>query len=227
MITDRDRKQDDGKSSSSDSGESSEDEPPGGGQTSPEIDKGPAGIKVEGNWKEVTETCTDLTQILKEVYPENSYKESERIDEWVQWYPKQEDDKGKLGKKTARQAKFEAEQPPEEHLEESTSGFASFSEGFRKGNLKEALTSLGAASNKGITAFFAFIGESLAELEEFIYRKIVVRTNPFYFDNSLISASFREKSGFVGGEEETYQMTIKVHDREMKDDIHQLVFGKN
>lgn len=226
MINGTDEEREDDKSSSSENGEPSDDKPPGGGQTKPTIEEGPSGITVEGNWKEVTKTCTDFTSKLKETYPNESFQDK-WINEWVDWYPREEDDREELEEKTAEQAKYEAKQSPEEHLKQSTTKLASFREHFQECNLPEAMTNLGLASKKGVQAFFTFLGRSVASLEELIYLKIVVRTNPLYFDNSLLSASIRETNRFAAAEGDTYQLTIKVHDRELKDDLHRYVLSEN
>ncbi|MFW6104646.1 MAG: DUF5828 family protein [Candidatus Bipolaricaulota bacterium] len=221
--------EEDDKCSITENDESSDDEPPGGSSptSNPTVEEGPSGIIVEGNWREVSETCMDFTNKLAQTHSGKSSREKEQVEEWINWYPREGDDKEELKKRTAKQAKFDPEQKPKKRMEESTTELDAFREHFQEFNLPRALENLGEASKTGASAFFSFLGQSIADLEEFIYHKIVVQTNPLYFDNSLLSASFREINRFQTTETKQYQLTIKVHDRALKRDLHELVVSEN
>ncbi|MBS3825597.1 hypothetical protein KGY58_03545, partial [Candidatus Bipolaricaulota bacterium] len=69
--------------------ESSDDEPPGGSSptSNPTVEEGPSGIIVEGNWREVSETCTNFTNKLEQTHSGESSREEEQVEEWINWYP--------------------------------------------------------------------------------------------------------------------------------------------
>ncbi|MFP4588628.1 MAG: DUF5828 family protein [Candidatus Bipolaricaulota bacterium] len=227
MITTEGESQEDDSSSSLDDGTSS-DKTPGEGQAGPSLKEGPSGIKVEGDWEEVTAACTDLTDKLEQTCPAQIPKEDKRFKEWVDWYPREQDGEQELGEKTAEQAKFKADQTPKEHLKEGSSQFSSFRKHLRETNLTQSLIRLSKASQKWLAAAASFLAEFIGQIEGFLYRRVVTRTNPYYFDNSLISASFRKTNRFhKSAHGQRYQLTIKVHDPEVKDDFQELVLSEN
>jgi len=208
--------QNDDKSSSQQNPESSGDEPPGS-ELKVETEEGSHwSIILEGEWQEVTGICADFTAKLEKVHPYGDRSEDERLQEWVEWSPRKEDDEEELVKRTATQARFEPEKPPSEHLEKSKSHLDSFNEELFNRNKAPHLPELSKSFQKGITAFFSFLGFSLGKLEEFLYRKVILRTNPFYFDNSLISASFKKTNRFEVNEDDRYKLKVKIHDEETK-----------
>lgn len=52
--------------------------------------------------------------------------------------------------------------------------------------------------------------------EEAVYRKIVSKTNPLYFDNELVSANIEKKSSISSSE---YIFEVKVHPRSLRENV--------
>lgn len=215
----QDNKQKDDKSSSSENPESSGDEPPGSDLKAEVEEDSHWSIILAGEWQEVTEACSDFTDKLEKVHSYGNKNEDELLQEWSDWCPRNEDDEEELVKRTATQARFEPDKPPAEHLEKSKSHFTAFQEKVLIQGETSYLQKLGRVFKNGITAFISIFGFSLGKLEEFLYRKVVLRANPFYFDNSLISASFEKTNRFEVNEDDRYKLKVKIHDEETKDSL--------
>lgn len=200
-------------------GESSGDEPPGS-DLKAELEQGSHwSIILEGEWQEVTGACADFTDKLEKAHTHGDKSKDERLQEWEEWSPRKEDDEKELVKRTATQAKFEPDKPPSEHLEESKTHLNSLQRQLFHQTQPSYLTELSKSLKKSITALFSFLGLSLGKIEEFLYRKVLLRTNPFYFDNSLISASFEKTNRFEVSEDDRFKLQVKIHDKETKDNF--------
>lgn len=55
-------------------------------------------------------------------------------------------------------------------------------------------------------------------IEETVYKNIMVKTNPCYFDNELISANIEKKTSVIGGSDK-FSLEVKVYDSHLKDEI--------
>ena len=211
--------QNDDESSSQQNPENSGDEPPGS-DLKAEVEKGSHwSIILEGEWQEVTGACSDFTDKLEKAHPLEDKSKDERLQEWAEWTPGKEDDEQELVKKTATQARFEPDEPPSEHLEKSKLHLNSFHERLFGQNKSPHLPKLSKSLKKGVKAFASFLGYSLGKIEEFLYRKVILRTNPFYFDNSLISASLKKTNRFEVNEDDKYKLKVKIHDEDTKENF--------
>jgi len=220
-ATEQNNQQNDDKSSSLENSDSSSDEPPGGGlKTKTKEDSHYWSIILEGEWREVTDACSDFTDKLEEAHPYKDPEDDRRLKEWIKWHPRKDDDGEELLKRTASQAKFEPDQPPARHLKKLRTHFFSFCREISEHNgLSAGLSKLRKASKKGAKALFSFLGFSIGKIEEFFYKKVILRTNPFYFDNSLISASFKKINRFEVNENDRYKLKAKIHDEEVQDTL--------
>jgi len=199
--------------------ESSGDEPPGSDLKVEPQEDSQWSIILEGEWQEVTGACADFTDKLEKAHTYGDQNDRGRLQEWTDWFPKRQDDEKELVKRTATQAKFEPDKPPSEHLEKSKSHLDSFQEKLFNQSQTNHLPELNKFFKKGFTAFVSFLGFSLGRIEEFLYRKVVLRTNPFYFDNSLISASFKKTNRLEVNEDDRYKLKVKIHDKETKENF--------
>jgi hypothetical protein len=218
-TTQQSDQQKDGESSLQKNPESAGDEPPGSDLKAELEKESHWSIILEGEWQEVTGACSDFTDKLEEAHTSGDRNEDERLQEWVDWSPGKEDDEKELVKKTATQAKFEPDKPPAKHLERSKSHLNSFQEKLFNQKKTPHLPELNKFFKRGITAFASFLGFSLGRVEEFLYRKVILRTNPFYFDNSLISASFKKTNRFEVNADDRYELKVKIHDEQTKENF--------
>ena len=176
-------------------------------------------VVLEGEWQDVTGKCSDFTDKLKKAHPSESKSEDERLQEWTEWYPRKEDNEEELVQKTATQAKFEPDKSPAKYLEKSRSHLNSSLKIIFNQDQASSLLKLGKSFKSGIVAFTSFLGLSLGKIEEFLYENVILRTNPFYFDNSLISASFKKTNRFEVSKNDKYRLKIKIHEEETKDNF--------
>jgi len=209
-IKGQDNKQKDDKSSSQKNYESSGDEPPGSGLKAEVEEDSHWSIILEGEWQDVTEACSDFTEKLEKANASESQTDSQRLQEWTEWHPREEDNEEKLVQRTAAQAKFEPEKPPVEHLKQSKTHFDTFRKIVFTRDQTFSLIKLANSVKSGIAAVTSFLGFSLGKIEEYIYKNVILRTNPFYFDNSLISASFEKTNRLAASEDDRYKLRVKI-----------------
>lgn len=192
MNSTKDKQQKDDESSSQQNPESSGDEPPGSGLKAEVEEDSHWSIILEGEWRDVTGACSHFTDKLEKAHTHEDPTEDKRLQEWTEWRPRKEDNEEELVQRTAAQAKFEPEKPPAEHLEQSQTHFDIFRKiAFNRGQTS-SLKKLANFVKSGTAAVISFLGLSLGKIEEYLSRNVILRTNPFYFDNSLISASFEK-----------------------------------
>lgn len=185
----------------------------------------PSGISMKGNWNEVADFCEMFTKMLEEKCQgwrgrsKKNGRVQQDLQEWKDWYPKRDDSEGKLEVKTASQAKFKPKKSTKKDFKKSASDFSSFQRDLKEKNPKKEVYSFRSGLQKGARAAFSTIGRWLGKLEEFIYRQVITKTNPFYFDSSLLSASLTKNKKPFNKEEKDYRLNIKIHDRKLRERV--------
>jgi len=204
-----------------------------------QVTESPAGIKAHGKWEDVVQFSEYFTEELEEEYRKEEEEEkgdltkignSEKdLQNWKDWQPQESDDKEKLQKKTAHHAKFEGDTPPQKDFQNSLSQFKSGKAKLKDQDHEEASKHFWSAFSKALKAGFTATGNFLGELEGFLYRFVLTRTNPLYFDSELISAKLDEKKDSLFGsnskdrDQANYELTIKVHNRRLHKAIRRSV----
>ncbi len=177
-----------------------------------EVEKTNSGLKLEGSWDEITELCFGLEKVLIKYV--SDHDEIKRYDEWM---PRVEENEEILQEKTVEDAsmneqkvekEFEGTEEEldkaEDKIKESFHDIANGESPVRdlKEALKEIETLIGAKSI-----------ESLRKVEKTIYKSLMLKFNPSYFDTEDFSVSLEHK------DEDDYIFCINVTDEDLRSHI--------
>ncbi|PSQ52184.1 hypothetical protein BRD20_08095 [Halobacteriales archaeon SW_8_65_20] len=139
-----------------------------------------AGFKRRGSWGDIVEHGERVTRALRELLDE----ENDSLAEWNEWRPKQHERLDEdVNEKTAAQASVEPDDALERWRESA-------------GHLARAADSAGR--------------KALRKVEGAVYRNVMTRIAPYYFDNELVSANVTRN-----GTDE-YALEINVNDDDLK-----------
>ncbi|GEM_PF-3499073 len=178
-----------------------------------------SGVKVEGNWDKVVKECDEVADALKKEGVED------KIEKWEKWRPKEtENFKKEIKERTIDMAVLDTNP-----LEESNKKISEETKEAVK-DVETAITEIsedkeGALKKmkKGVKKLSISI-EALARkvfrmFETVVYKYIISKTNPQYFDSNLVSASIDKnkkiKSKITNNSEEEYIMHININDEEV------------
>ncbi len=174
-----------------------------------------AGLKYCGNWDEVCDFARDLEEVLKEYVPK-----SRSIDNFHKWRPREDDDEEDVAEKTA-----EGALPETRKVEEDFRGTKEEIKGAEE-DLKEAVEDVknGEDPSQDFKEASKHIGRlvgaksmrSLREAERNIYERIILKLNPYYFDEDDFSINLDRKG-------DLYILTVNIKDEENRRRVFALV----
>ncbi len=179
---------------------------------------GQGGFRVVGDWGEIVEHAERLTSALDRAFVEEERERfEEAFEQWRGWRPRPGEVVEEVRDRTAEEASLDEADVEEEangvredlheareHLEEKlgeTEGVPEAAEAV-KGAAEKASRSARSASRQAWRA-----------LEESVYRHVMTRVSPYYFDNALVSASL-ERLG-----EASFAFEVKVKEDALEDRV--------
>jgi len=176
-----------------------------------------SGFKARGEWTDVVEHGERITRALRELGEEVDLNE-EALAEFDEWRPKSheriEDD---VNEKTAEQASVEegtGEQEgkgPDEDLQTAGEKLAASYENLDDPD--EAVDKWGESIDYVARAADSAGRKAIRAVEDTVYRNVMTRIAPYYFDNELISANLQR----VGrGEGPDYVFEVNINDDDLK-----------
>lgn len=158
-----------------------------------------SGFKKEGSWEEVVEYGEEITQVLEN---ETDRKE---FDEWDEWRPRsQESIDEDIPKKTAEKVSVDVD-----------SSSDSLSDSPDPGDVDPEETTEGIGVKTAGKKIFSTV-------ERAVYKNIMSKTGPCYFDNKLISANIKKKNGWIGNEEK-FALEVDIYDSKLKERVRSSV----
>jgi hypothetical protein len=175
-----------------------------------------SGFKVRGSWEEIVEHGERITRALKDLRDDADVDE-ETLAEWDEWRPKQDerlDDH--VSEKTADKASVSegrgerAGKDPDEDIQ--TAG-EKLSESYeRLDDPGEAVDKWGESIDYVARAADSAGRRALRAVEDTVYRNVMTRISPYYFDNGLVSANISR----VGDDDPEYVFEVNVNDDDLK-----------
>jgi len=180
------------------------------------------GVKVTGRWKDVVDKGREATETLKEEADEES------VAEWDEWRPREHEDLDvEVKDKTVEKAvvrKNQAERAgkgPVEEAEQAVEEALQAVEEALHGDIETAATASWRALYAGILSVDMVVRKLFRGLEYVVYRHLMARTGPQYFDSELVSASITRTGGSIhrrsDDEEEEFELSINVNDDSVQD----------
>jgi len=182
-----------------------------------DIEESVSGFKIRGGWVDVVEHGERITEALKDIATEVEVDEA-ALDEFDEWRPKTHERLDEdVNEKTAEQASVgegkgeQAGKDPDEDLQ--TAG-EKLTESYDKlDEPDEAVDKWSDSVDYVARAADSAGRKALRKVEDAVYRNVMTRIAPYYFDNELVSANLQR----IGDEEDpAYVFEINVNDDDLK-----------
>jgi hypothetical protein len=173
-----------------------------------------SGFKIRGTWGEVVEHGERITEALRE-----SGLEGEPFEEWDEWRPKAHERLSEdVNEKTAEQASVaegagerEGRSPDEEMQsagEKITESYERLEDEDAQGALQKWQDSLDHVARAADTAG----RKAIRRIEDAVYRRVMTRFTPYYFDNELVSANI------TNARDGEYIFEVNINDDDLKEE---------
>ena len=185
-----------------------------------------SGFKTRGGWVEVVEHGERITHALEQLADECSLDE-EALAEFDNWRPKSHERLDEdVNKKTAQQAHLEegkgeqAGKDPDEDLQTAGRKLAESYESLD--NPDEAVGKWGESIDYVARAADSAGRRAIRKVEDTVYRNVMTRVSPYYFDNELISANIQAVSR---GDRREYVFEVNINDDSLKSKVSDRLAG--
>ena len=182
-----------------------------------EIEESVSGFKCRGSWVGIVEHGERITRALQELADVHDTDES-ALDEFDEWRPKAHERLDEdVNEKTAEQASVsegrgeQEGKDPDEDLQTAGEKLAESYENLDEPD--EAIDKWGESVDYVARAADSAGRKALRKVEDTVYRNVMTRIAPYYFDNPLVSANLRR----IGDEEAPeYVFEVNVNDDDLK-----------
>ena len=182
-----------------------------------EMEESVSGFKRRGDWVEVVEHGERISRALRDVAEDADIDEA-ALGEFDEWRPKSHERLDEdVNEKTAEQASVEegkGEQEgknPDEDLQTAGEKLAESYENLDEPD--EAVGKWGESIDFVARAADSAGRKAVRKVEDTVYRNVMTRMSPYYFDNELISANIQR----VGrGDDPEYVFEINVNEDDLK-----------
>jgi len=182
-----------------------------------EMEESVSGFKCRGGWVDVVEHGERIVRALEDIAEEVDV-DTEPLEEFDEWRPKSHERLDKdVNEKTAEQASLgegKGEQKGKEPGEDVQTAGEKLAESYE--NLDEpgeAVDKWGESIDYVTRAADSAGRKAIRKVEDTVYRNVMTRMSPYYFDNELISANIQR----VGSQEQPkYIFEVNVNDDDLK-----------
>ncbi|MFB6309451.1 MAG: DUF5828 family protein [Haloarculaceae archaeon] len=180
-----------------------------------------SGFKTRGGWVDIVEHGERITQALREIAADDDVAtpvDDEALAEFDEWRPKSDERLDEdVNEKTAQQARVDegkgeqAGEDPDDDLRTAGEKLADSYE--RLDEPEEAVDKWGESLDYVARAADSAGRKALRAVEDHVYRNVMTRVSPYYFDNELVSANIRR----VGDDDRPeYVFEVNVNDDDLK-----------
>ena len=179
-----------------------------------EAEESVSGFELRGSWVDVVEHGERITRALKDLVAEGVGVDEAALAEWDEWRPKADERLSEdVNRKTAEQASIDegegerAGRTPDEDLktagEKLADSYGSLEEP------REAVDECRESINYVARAADSATRKAVRKVEDSVYRNLMTRMSPYYFDNELVSANLRRA-------DDEYVLEVNVNDDDLK-----------
>jgi hypothetical protein len=182
-----------------------------------EIEESVSGFKHRGTWIQTVEHGERITRALEELAGETDLDE-DALEEFDEWRPKSHERLSEdVNEKTAEQASLEEGKgekegkEPDEDLQTAGEKLAESYENLDEPN--EAVDKWGESIDYVARAADSAGRKAVRKVEDTVYRNVMTKMSPYYFDNDLISANIQRVSR---GDSPEYVFEVNVNDDDLK-----------
>jgi hypothetical protein len=186
-----------------------------------DIDESVSGFKRRGGWVDVVEHGERITQALRELAEDEDVTTAvpgDPLEAFDEWRPKSHERIADVNEKTAEKAsvdegKGEKEgKPPDEDLKTAGEKLADSYENLDEPS--DAVESWGESIDHVARGADSAGRKALRAVEDKVYRNVMTKVSPYYFDNELVSANIKRING---DDRPEYVFEINVNDDDLKE----------
>ena len=177
-----------------------------------------SGFEVRGGWVDVVEHGERVVRALKDLDDEGEPVDSDALEAFDEWRPKSHERLDEdVNEKTADQASVDegegekAGKDPDEDLQTAGEKLTESYENLDEPD--EAVDKWGESVDYVRRAADSAGRKAVRTVEDAVYRNVMTRIAPYYFDNELVSANLQRVSGEDRPE---YVFEINVNDDDLK-----------
>jgi hypothetical protein len=189
-----------------------------------------SGFRVEGSWETVVRHAERVSRALLRALAgreeEATARENEAFGQWEHWRPRRRDAGAeKMRERTAEQASVDEGDGEQEgigvreDLADAGRKLDEAASDLTEEGVREAASSVGESVEHAARAADQAGRRALRAVEEGLYRHLVTRVSPYYFDNPLAHANLER----VG--EGRFVFEVDVKDDELKAAVHEELEG--
>jgi len=178
-----------------------------------------SGFSVEGTWADVVELGERVTHALRDIgdQEESVDYDDDAFQQWEEWRPKLEEPVERLNEKTAEQAAVdegEGEQKGRSPDEDIKKAGEKLSDSYERLE-EEPDTDAAVEDWRESVGYVARAADSagrkaLRAVEGAVYRNVMTRMSPYYFDSELVSANLGRTR------DDGYRLEVNVNDDDLK-----------
>jgi len=174
-----------------------------------------SGFKLRGSWVDVVEHGERISRALRDI---DETVDEELLAEFDEWRPKSHERLDEdVNEKTAAQARVgegKGEKEGKEPDEDLQTAGKKLAESYdRLDDPDEAVDKWGESIDYVARAADSASRKAVRKVEDAVYRNVMTRMSPYYFDNELISANIRRVKSENGP---AYVFEVNVNDDDLK-----------
>jgi hypothetical protein len=180
-----------------------------------EVEESVSGFKVRGSWVDVVEHGERLTRALKDLAEAGHDLDEQALEAWDEWRPKADERLGEdVNEKTAEQASVDegegekAGKDPDEDLRTAGEKLADSYENLE--DPEAAVSEWRQSINYVARAADSATRKALRKVEGSVYKNVMTKVSPYYFDNELVSANLDR------AEAADYVFEVDINDDDLK-----------
>jgi len=181
------------------------------------VDESVSGFKVRGGWVDVVEHGERVVRALKDLAEEGEDVDEEALSAFDEWRPKSHERLDEdVNEKTAEQASVaegDGEKAGKDVDEDLQTAGEKLTESYE--NLDEpdeAVGKWGESLDYVARAADSAGRKAVRKVEDAVYRNVMTRIAPYYFDNGLVSANLQR----VDDDDPEYVFEVNVNDDDLK-----------
>lgn len=179
-------------------------------------------IRETGEWEEVREFCAALSRALEAAVPEEKFAAFEA------WRPKSGEDKDEIRERTVEESVIRETQVERDsdgavsEFEHAGHKVKESGQDMLKGDARGSLEDAEEAGSSTVRGLLPSIVRLFRGVERRVYRYVVGRTNPDYFENDLFSVEIGK--GTLA--RDRYTVTASFRDRDLLEQVERQLRGE-
>jgi len=182
------------------------------------VEESVSGFEVRGGWVDVVEHGERLVRALKDLAEEGEPVDDEALDAFDEWRPKSHERLDEdVNEKTADQASVaegDGEKAGKDVDEDLQTAGEKLTESYERLDDPDAAVDKWGESLDYVARAADSAGrKAVRKVEDTVYRNVMTRIAPYYFDNELVSANLQRVGN---GDRPEYVFEVNVNDDDLK-----------